>query len=678
MVKSSKDKHGPRPQARALYPFSAIVGQEEMKLALLLSAIDSNIGGVIIMGHRGTAKSTAVRGLADLLPALVKVKGCRFGCDPNRVGDLCKDCAVRAEHNRRLASERGPVPVVDLPLGATEDRICGTLDIERALVDGVKSFEPGLLARANRGFLYIDEVNLLEDHLVDVLLDAAASGYNVVEREGVSLSHPARFVLVGSGNPEEGDLRPQLLDRFGLFTEIATITDLDLRVEIVRRREHFERDPEGFRQTFETEQARLRKLLARARRTISRVAIDDELLRRVAELCVALEVDGHRGELTIARAARSLAAFNGRRKVGVKDVRLVAVMALRHRLRKDPLDRLESALRIEQALDELFPETEQQKFDRTQEESPPDKSHTQTDGGQDSFDDLTIKSKDAPAPGDLDQLRRRRSLRASSGRHLLTTNFAAGRYVRSISRRPHAARVAVDATLREAAPHQSTRRPDGERKVKIAPADLRYKALKRKTGILFVFVVDASASMAVNRMAQAKGALTRLLERAYLHRDKVALVAFRGEEAQVLLPPTRSVSLAKRLVDSLPAGGATPLGRGLLRSLDLARAARAQDRSDVMLVVLTDGRANVGLGGDHSRTAIGEELGRLGALLQSEGIASVVIDTKSKFVSTGEGRALAGMLGGKYVYLPLADSSRIYDAVSSAAARARARKSGAT
>ena len=337
------------------YPFAAIVGQEEMKLALLLSVVDPAIGGVIIMGHRGTGKSTAVRALANLLPPVTKVKGCLYGCDPKRVAELCDDCAPKVARRQRLSVERALVPVVDLPLGATEDRVCGTLDIERALVEGAKVFEPGLLARANRGFLYIDEVNLLEDHLVDVLLDSAASGRNVVEREGISISHPARFVLVGSGNPEEGELRPQLLDRFGLFTQIETITDLDQRVEIVQRREQFERDPASFIARWEREQAVIRERIIRAKKLHPRVAIDRGLLVRVAELCLKLKVDGHRGELTIARASRALAALESRATVTGSDVRQVATMSLRHRLRRDPLERIESSLRIAQAVDEVFP-----------------------------------------------------------------------------------------------------------------------------------------------------------------------------------------------------------------------------------------------------------------------------------------------------------------------------------
>jgi magnesium chelatase subunit I len=352
----NRDSSAPRSRA---YPFAALVGQEEMRLALMLCVIDPNIGGVIILGHRGTGKSTAVRGLADLLPPISKVKGCFYGCDPKLPAQFCEDCRAKIARLNRLPVERGPVPVVDLPLGATEDRVCGALDIERALVEGRKAFEPGLLARANRGFLYIDEVNLLDDHLVDVLLDAAASGRNTVEREGISINHPARFVLVGSGNPEEGELRPQLLDRFGLYTQITTITDLEQRVEIVERRERFERDAQSFFADFRGEEVILRQRLVRARKNHARVRLDHGLLRRIAELCVALEVDGHRGELTISRSARALASLEARTSVTVDDVKRVAIMSLRHRLRKDPLERIDTGPRIEQAIETVFPSMEQ-------------------------------------------------------------------------------------------------------------------------------------------------------------------------------------------------------------------------------------------------------------------------------------------------------------------------------
>ena len=343
------------------YPFAAIVGQAELKLGLLLCVVNPTIGGVMVMGHRGTAKSTAVRALAAMLPPIKAVKGCPYSCAPDADG-LCPHARAAghpAAQNGKAAPRRSPavtipVPVVDLPLGATEDRVCGTLDIERALTQGVQAFAPGLLARANRGFLYIDEVNLLEDHLVDVLLDVAASGVNVVEREGISVRHPARFVLVGSGNPEEGDLRPQLLDRFGLHARITTITSVEERVEIVKRRRAYDADPHAFYAAWEKETAKLQRKIRGAQRRLPDVTLPDPVLYKIAELCVKLEIDGHRGELTLSRAATSLAALEGHPEVCVEDVRRIATLALRHRLRKDPLETQDDAARIERAVAEVL------------------------------------------------------------------------------------------------------------------------------------------------------------------------------------------------------------------------------------------------------------------------------------------------------------------------------------
>jgi magnesium chelatase subunit I len=335
---------------RVLFPFSAIVGQDEMKLALLIAAVDPGIGGVLAFGDRGTGKSTTVRALAALLPPMDVVDGCRFACDPAAPGDFCDECRARAGISVRHGV---PVPVVDMPLGATEDRVVGALDLERALARGEKAFEPGLLARANRGFLYIDEVNLLEDHLVDLLLDVAASGENVVEREGLSVRHPARFVLVGSGNPEEGELRPQLLDRFGLSVEVRTPGDVPTRVEVVKRRDAFERDRAGFVAIWQAEEARLRERIVAARARLPHVAVSDAMLARTAELCLRLGTDGLRAELTLIRAARALAAYEGRDEVDPASLNAVAPAALRHRLRRDPLDEAGSTVRVTRALEGL-------------------------------------------------------------------------------------------------------------------------------------------------------------------------------------------------------------------------------------------------------------------------------------------------------------------------------------
>ncbi len=337
------------------FPFSAIVGQDEMKLAILATAVDPGIGGVLVLGDRGTGKSTAVRALAALLPEIKAVDGCVYGCDPVAGTPSCECCApLKAAGKPRPKARTKPVPVVDLPLGATEDRVVGALDLERALSQGVKSFEPGLLAKANRGYLYIDEVNLLEDHLVDLLIDVAASGENMVEREGLSVRHPARFVLVGSGNPEEGELRPQLLDRFGLAVDVSTPTELAMRVEVVRRRDAFERAPDAFIERWQAEDDKIRKRIVAARKRLPDVEVSDAALVRAAQLCMALGTDGLRGELALMRAARALAAYEGSRNVSDDHLRRMAPPALRHRLRRNPLDDAGSGTRVARAVDEVF------------------------------------------------------------------------------------------------------------------------------------------------------------------------------------------------------------------------------------------------------------------------------------------------------------------------------------
>jgi magnesium chelatase subunit I len=336
-----------------LFPFSALVGQEEMKLALLIAAVDPTIGGVMVFGDRGTGKSTAIRSLAALLPQIRVIAACRFGCNPDDPGRWCDDCrASSVAVTSKIRKIR--VPVVDLPLGATEDRVVGALDLERALAQGIKAFEPGLLARAHRGFLYVDEVNLLEDHLVDLLIDVAASGENLVEREGLSVRHPAQFVLIGSGNPEEGELRPQLLDRFGLSVEVRTPTDLATRVEVVRRRLQFEGDRAAFCAAWKKEDDRIRRRIVKAAERLDAVVVSEAALQRVAQLCMNLGTDGLRGELTLIRAARAVASLEGDAAVDDSHLRRIAPSALRHRLRRDPLDESGSTVRVDRAIAALF------------------------------------------------------------------------------------------------------------------------------------------------------------------------------------------------------------------------------------------------------------------------------------------------------------------------------------
>ena len=339
------------------FPFTAIVAQSEMKLAIALCTIDPSLGGVLIFGDRGTGKSTTIRSLASLLPPMKSVVGCSYHCDPGSK-NLCSECELKKSKGQKLVSESISVPVVDLPLGATEDRVVGALNIEKALTQGIKSFEPGLLAKANRGYLYIDEVNLLEDHLVDLLIDVAASGENIIEREGLSIRHPSRFVLIGSGNPEEGDLRPQMLDRFGLSIEVKTPTDFKERVEIIKRRDEFERSPEQFISKWEKSEENFKKQIVQSKKILNKVAVDDQLLEVATKLCAHLGTDGLRGELTLLRGIRALAAFEGKKKANLNHLKKIAPIALGHRLRRNPLDDSSSTIRIERAMEEFLASVE--------------------------------------------------------------------------------------------------------------------------------------------------------------------------------------------------------------------------------------------------------------------------------------------------------------------------------
>ena len=351
---------------RRVFPFTAVIGQEEMKLALLLNVIDPRIGGVMIMGDRGTGKSTTIRALADLLPAIEVVKGDPYNSSPNDPDLQSQEVLERLEEGNQLELEGKQVPMVDLPLGATEDRLCGTIDIEKALSEGIKAFEPGLLAKANRGLLYVDEVNLLDDHLVDVLLDSAASGWNTVEREGVSVRHPARFVLIGSGNPEEGELRPQLLDRFGMSVEVKTVRDADLRVKVVDQRTSFDNDPEGFTNIMNEKQTELQGKVVAAQNNLSKVKIDDDLRLNISAICGELDVDGLRGDIVTNRSAKAIAAFEGRDEVSDDDVARVITCSLRHRLRKDPLEQVDSGEKVIKAFCKVFEIDEKENLSKFQ------------------------------------------------------------------------------------------------------------------------------------------------------------------------------------------------------------------------------------------------------------------------------------------------------------------------
>lgn len=344
----------PKIKERPVFPFTAIVGQEEMKLALTLNVIDPKIGGVIIMGDRGTGKSTTIRAITDILPEIPIVENDPFNSHPQDFDLMSDEIRSKIEKGESIPSVMKKVSMIDLPLGATEDRVCGTIDIEKALTEGVKAFEPGLLAKANRGILYVDEVNLLDDHLVDILLDSAASGWNTVEREGISIRHPARFVLVGSGNPEEGELRPQLLDRFGMHSEIRTVRDPELRVKIVEQRSDFDKNPSACLESYKTQQTEFKQRIVQAQNLLPKVELDYDLRIRISKICGELDVDGLRGDIVTNRAAKAHAAFNGKQTVTVDDIKAVITMCLRHRLRKDPLETIDSGSKVQKVFEDIF------------------------------------------------------------------------------------------------------------------------------------------------------------------------------------------------------------------------------------------------------------------------------------------------------------------------------------
>ncbi|MET7873250.1 putative cobaltochelatase [Streptomyces cyaneofuscatus] len=650
------------------YPFTAIVGQDDLRLGLLLNAVSPAVGGVLVRGEKGTAKSTAVRALAALMPEVSVVPGCRFSCDPVSPDPACPD----GPHAEAAGVSRA-ARTVELPVGASEDRLVGALDIERALSEGVKAFEPGLLADAHRGILYVDEVNLLHDHLVDLLLDAAAMGASYVEREGVSVRHAARFLLVGTMNPEEGELRPQLLDRFGLTVEVAASRDTDERVEVVRRRLAYDDAPEAFAARWAEEETALRERIAAARALLPRVVLGDAVLRQIAATCAAFEVDGMRADIVMARTATALAAWAGREEVTADDVRQAALLALPHRRRRNPFDApgLDED-KLDQTLDEAGPQEDNDDDPDPGPDGggdagggdgvPPqaDGDHTPPQGseGDDTPSQAPASAPDAPGRSAGAEQRPVAAAEPFRTKMLSVPGLgegAAGRRSRARTAhgrttgavRPQGAltKLHLSATVQAAAPHQRARGRSG-RGLVVRRDDLRQATREGREGNLVLFVVDASGSMAARqRMSAVKGAVLSLLLDAYQRRDKVGLVTFRGKEAEVALPPTSSVDAAASRLESLPTGGRTPLAAGLLKAHDVLRVERLRDPSRrPLLVVVTDGRAT----GGPEPVALA---GRAARLHQAEGTASVVVDCESGYVRLGLAGELARELGGTAVTL---------------------------
>ncbi|MFE9322734.1 VWA domain-containing protein [Nocardia sp. NPDC052278] len=694
---------GARPGADgdAGFPFSAVVGQERLQLALILCAVHPGIGGVLVRGEKGTAKSTVVRALAQLLPPVVDETGAR------------------------------PARLVELPVGATEDRVVGSLDLERVLRDGEQAFRPGLLAAAHHGVLYVDEVNLLHDHLVDVLLDAAAMGRVHIERDGVSHSHPARFVLVGTMNPEEGELRPQLLDRFGLTVDVTASRNVDMRMSVVRRRLDYEADPAGFAARYAAADREVAERILTARDRVASVALDDVELRRIAALCASFDVDGMRADLVVARTATAHAAWRGADAVAEADVRVAAELALPHRRRRDPFDepgiseeQLDEAMRA--AGEEAEKSSERAELEHGAEDLAGDDldgrsngggSRGGPDGGPSDVDSALSNADDrdggpanggpddqgpdddpdggpgpggpgAPAPdGDgSDSPDGGQSPSAREGRigapatSVVTPprwevpgigEGAAGRRSRAQTRQGRTVRSSTDTsgglhllgTVFAAAPHQHSRGRAGG-PLKLAAEDLRGAYREGREGNLVVFVVDASGSMAArDRLSAVTGAVVALLRDAYQRRDKVAVITLRGLEAELVLPPTSSVDIAVRRLSGIRTGGKTPLAAGLLKAREVVHRERVRDpRRRPMLVLLTDGRATGGVDPVPRARAAAN-------LLAAEAITSIVVDCERGMVRLGLAADLARTLRAGYLQLAELTGDSVADVVRAGSGR---------
>ncbi|WP_035274270.1 putative cobaltochelatase [Desulfogranum japonicum] len=649
-----------------LYPLAAIVGQDQLKQALLLAAVNPLLSGVLIRGEKGTAKSTMVRGLSQLLPELDVVQNCPFGCSP-RNGDVrCTSCS---QENAVHITVKKQVPLVTLPLNGTEDRVAGGIDFPKSLQQGKVVCAPGLLAQANRGILYVDEVNLLDDHLVDLILDASASGINRVEREGLSFTHPASFLLVGTMNPEEGELRPQLLDRFGLCVDLKGEEDPEKRVELMLRRESFDADPTVFIHQYERQTDMLRQQIVQARQALDLVQVSKYMRGFISELCVENNVAGHRADLVLEQASRAIAALEGAHEVTFDHIQQIAPLVLLHRRREaepPPPPPPPEQDNQEQEQQEESPQEENQEQQQNEQESGEQDQGQQPPQAEESPDEQSEQGEEEqPVP--MPQVEKEdqvfaigstfrvkaivsakdRVFRRGSGRRSRTRVAQKnGRYIKSTMHQN--GDLALDATLRAAAPYQKQRGSQDGMAVHIHSQDIRGKIREKRIGNFLLFVVDASGSMgARGRMAASKGAIMSLLLDAYQKRDQVSMITFRRKEAMVNLPPTTSVDLAGKLLAEMPVGGRTPLSAGLAKSHEQVRNYLVKNPTGRPIVVfLTDGKCNVSLGQDKP---VPESMLLASALARDERCRYIVVDTEDQGVVTfGLAQQLAGAMQAQY------------------------------
>ena len=646
----------PNRMKRSVLPFAALIGQDDLRLALLLNAINPGLMGVLVTGEKGTGKSTAVRALAELLPE-IEVARCRFNCSPNIPALQCSICNDRYLKGEEIATVKRKIKVIELPLGATEDRVVGTLDIEKALSEGIKALQPGILAEVNQGILYIDEVNLLDDHLVDILLDSAAMGVNFVEREGISLSHPSKFILIGTMNPEEGDIRPQLLDRFGLSVIVKGLKAVKERIKIVKLVEEFEQNPEAVFERYKGEQADIRQRILNARDILNEVEIPANLFDTIASICIEFEVHGHRADFLIARAAKTIAAYNQRKTVTEEDVEKAAELVLPHRLRRLPFEEPQPVT------DRVKRIVQQRKISVTtitNESREVGKGHDVGEVRSAALADTQQKRLDKPL---LITERRRITIkpkkdnkqRSGSGRRTRTLSTNSGKYVKAKMPQGKTTDIAMDATIRAAAIRQGD--------LNIEKADLREKVRAKKVSSVIMFVVDASGSMAaMEGVDLTKATVMALLEDSYQKRDKVGLITVSGNKAEILLPLTSSIQMAVKCLRKIPTEGLTPLSDGLYKGFRILRS-ELWKKSNViaMLVVVSDGRGNVPL-----ELNIRKEIIAICEEIKKHDIHVVVIDTSDSSappIGVSYNKEISETSGGEYFRLDEMNSKKIVDLI---------------